>query len=270
MRLTGDQLKQVEDEGYIVIPDLFTADEINVLKGEVPGIFAQHRPENVREMTGDVVRTAFAVHIYNEAYSRLVRHPRILEPGEQMLGGELYVHQFKLNGKAAFDGDVWQWHQDYGTWRRDDDMPEAKAMNLAVFLDEVNEFNGPLWLIPRSHKKGVVAAGHDTKTTSYPLWTIDNDLIRDLVGEGGIVSPKGPAGTGFFFHGCLVHGSPPNMSPWERQIVYVSYNRVDNAIRAFNRPEYIAHRDFTPLKALADDCLLTIPDGDRDRTAVAG
>ena len=83
-------------------------------------------------------------------------------------------------------------------WHRDDKMPEARAMNLAVFLDDVNEFNGPLYLIPRSHKKGVVAAAHDTSTTSYPLWTLSNDLVSELVEEGGIVAPKGPAGTGFF------------------------------------------------------------------------
>ena len=47
------------------------------------------------------------------------------------------MHQFKVNAKAAFDGDVWQWHQDYGTWKRDDEMPEPRAMNIAVFLDDV-------------------------------------------------------------------------------------------------------------------------------------
>ncbi len=64
-------------------------------------------------------------------------------------------------------------------------------MNLAVFIDEVNEFNGPLWFIPKSHKKGAIEAKHDLTTTSYPLWTIDNDTIAKLVGQGGIVAPKG-------------------------------------------------------------------------------
>src|SRR3546814_9075899 len=87
----------------------------------------------------------------------------------QMLGGEVYVHQFKINGKAAFDGDVWQWHQDYGTWAADDDMPAPRAMNLAVYLDEVTEFNGPLLFIPGSHKVGKLEAGHALTTTSAPL-----------------------------------------------------------------------------------------------------
>jgi ectoine hydroxylase len=156
----------------------------------------------------------------------------------------------------AFDGDVWQWHQDYGTWARDDLMPEARAMNVAIFLDEVNEFNGPLMFIPGSHRQGVVAAGHDTSTTSYPLWTIDHDVIRQLVAHGGIVAPKGPPGSMILFHGCLVHASTSNLSPWNRVAVYLSLCAVSNHIRRFKRPEYIAHRDFTPLVTLPDDCLL--------------
>ena len=102
------------------------------------------------------VRTAFAVHTYNPVFEALVHSPRFVEPAEQLLKDKTYIHQFKINGKAAFDGDVWQWHQDYGTWKADDDMPEARAMNLAVFVDEVNEFNGPLYFIPQSHKKGAI------------------------------------------------------------------------------------------------------------------
>jgi ectoine hydroxylase len=58
------------------------------------------------------------------------------------------------------------------------------------------------------------------------------------------------------FHSCLVHGSPPNMSPWDRVIVYLSLCTVSNHIRQFKRPEWIAHRDFTPIQMLGDDCLL--------------
>ena len=47
----------------------------------------------------------------------------MIEPVEQVFGEKLYMHQFKINAKAKFDGDVWQWHQDYGTWLRDDGMP---------------------------------------------------------------------------------------------------------------------------------------------------
>ena len=256
MKLTPQQLQGFDVDGYLFFPDLFTPQEIKVLNDEVPALYAQRRPENVREKTGDVVRTNFAAHLYSYPFAKLARHPRMVEPIKQLFGEDVYMHQFKINGKAAFDGDVWQWHQDYGTWVNDDQMPEARAMNVAIFLDEVNEFNGPLMLIPGSHKQGVLEAGHDTSTTSYPLWVISNQTIKQLVDHGGIVAPKGPPGSMILFHGCLVHASSSNLSPWNRVSVYLSLCAVSNHIRRFKRPGYIAHRDFTPIRCLPDDCLL--------------
>jgi len=101
----------------------------------------------------------------------------------------------------------------------------------------------------------VLNAGHDTTTTSYPLWTLDHDTVRSLASRGGIVAPTGPAGSMLMFHCNLVHASPANMSPWDRTIVYLSLNRTDNPIRQFKRPEYIAHRDFAPIQTGSDDIL---------------
>ena len=256
MKLTQTQLQQFDRDGYLFFPSLFSEREITTLTDEVPALFAQHRAENVREKDSDAVRTNFAAHMYSRVFARLGRHPRMIEPVTQLFGEDVYMHQFKINGKVAFDGDLWQWHQDYGTWREDDEMPAARAMNIAIFLNEVNEFNGPLMFIPGSHKLGVVDAAHDTTTTSYPLWTIDHDTIRKLVARGGLVAPKGPAGSMIMFHGCLVHASTANLSPWDRWNVYLSLCAVSNHIRRFKRPAYIAHRDFTPIACLPDDCLL--------------
>jgi ectoine hydroxylase len=255
MTLDPAQVARFHDEGYLFLPDLFAREEVETLRRELPALWTQDRPEVVREKDGRTPRTAFAVHTYSEPFQRLARHPRLIEPARQLLGGPVYIHQFKVNAKAAFEGDVWQWHQDYGTWSRDDLMPEPRAMNLAVFLDEVNEFNGPLWFIPKSHRHGTLEAGHDRTTTSYPLWTLDRARVACLVDEGGLVAPKGPAGSVLLFHCNLVHVSPPNLSPWGRAIVYISACHVDNHIRQFKRPEWIAHRDFTPIACLPDDCL---------------
>ena len=258
MKLSDAQIAEIEVEGYLFLPEVFTPAEVAVLTNEVPGIFAQERQEVWREKDSKAVRTAFAAQTYNEAFGRLGRHPRLIEPVEQMLGGPVYMHQFKINGKEAFDGDVWQWHQDYGTWSRDDLMPEARAMNIALFLDEVTAFNGALMYIPRSHKEGVIEAGHDQLTTSYPLWTLDKATVTRLAEKGGIVAPTGPPGSLVLFHGNLVHASPGNISPFRRTIVYLSLCHVDNHIRRFKRPAWIAHRDFTPIQCLPDDCLLEL------------
>ncbi len=261
MKLSPQQHQQFERDGYLFFPSLFTPEETASLNAAVPALYARREAYNVREKGSEAVRTNFAAHLYSEPFARLARHPRMVQPVQELLGEELYMHQFKINGKMAFEGDVWQWHQDYGTGKNDDLMPTERAMNVAIFLDDVNEFNGPLMFIPGSHKKGVVDAKHDLSTTSYPLWTVDNALITQLVQrggdkQGGIVSPKGPAGSMILFHSCLVHASTSNLSPWNRVSVYLSLCAVSNHIRRHRRPEYIAHRDFTPITCLPDDCLL--------------
>jgi ectoine hydroxylase len=260
MRLTPDQLAQFDRDGYLFFPGLFSPDETRTLTDAVPALYAPREAYNVREKGSDAVRTNFAAHLYSAPFARLARHPRMVRPVVDLFGEDVYMHQFKVNGKMAFEGDVWQWHQDYGTWKNDDWMPTERAMNVAIFLDDVNAFNGPLMFIPGSHKKGVIDAKHDLTTTSYPLWTVDNALITQLVEraggkQGGIVSPTGPAGSMILFHSCLVHASTSNLSPWNRVSVYLSLCAVSNHIRRPKRPEYIAHRDFTPITCLDDDCL---------------
>jgi ectoine hydroxylase len=261
VNLTKKQLDQFDKEGYLFFPKLFTSDETKNLVNEVPELYSRKEEYNIREKLSDSVRTNFAAHMYSEPFAKLARHPRMIKPVEDLLGEKLYMHQFKINGKMAFDGDVWQWHQDYGTWKNDDLMPTERAMNVAIFLDDVTEFNGPLMFIPGSHKRGVVNAKHDTSTTSYPLWTLDNKLVSQLVEraggiKGGMVSPRGPAGSMILFHSCLVHSSGSNLSPFNRVSVYLSLCAVSNHIQKFKRKEYIAHRNFDPIECLPDDCLL--------------
>ncbi|MBM3567724.1 MAG: proline hydroxylase [Alphaproteobacteria bacterium] len=255
MTLTPQQLQHFEREGWLMLPELFAEEEVAVLRAEAEAIYRESRPEIWREKSG-APRTAFAAHLYNEAFGILGAHPRMIRPVEQVMGEKLYMYQYKVNAKAKFDGDVWQWHQDYGTWARDDGMPEPRAMNIAVFLDEVLPINGPLLLIPRSHRHGVLAAGHDKATTSYPLWTLDHATVERLAHEGGIVAATGKPGTMLMFHGNLVHGSAGNITPYPRKIVYLTLNAVSNFIRKPTRAEWIAHRDFRPIEPVADDALL--------------
>ena len=106
MKLTPDQIREFEEEGYLLISDLFSPAEMTILNAEVPGLFAHDRPEVVREKGSNAPRTAFYVQTWNETFAILARHPRLVEPGAQLLGSDkLYMHQFKINAKAAFDGD---------------------------------------------------------------------------------------------------------------------------------------------------------------------
>ena len=95
-------------------------------------------------------------------------------------------------------------------------------MNIAVFLDEVFPYNGPLMFIPRSHKSGALSATHDKQTTSYPLWTLDQQTVTALVARNGIVAPTGKPGGLLMFHANLVHGSSGNITPFPRRIDYLT------------------------------------------------
>ncbi len=255
MKLSSSQTKSFKELGYVFIENVFDKDEVKKMNDQLPSLYDLDRPEIQKEKDGKSVRTVFAAHHLNDVYSKLAKHPRIIEPAMQLLNGDIYVHQFKINAKKAFDGDLWQWHQDYGTWKNDDDMPEGLALNVGLFLDDVTPFNGPLNFIPKSHRDGYLEAKHDVETTSYPLWIINNKTITKLVKEGGIVAPTGKAGSMILFDSTLVHGSPSNMSPYDRTIVYISLNRTSNYIRKFKRPEYKAHRDFTAINCIEDSCL---------------
>ena len=123
MQLSAEQLKAFDEQGYVFLPNCFSEEEIALLRIEGEQILKADRQEVWREKTG-APRTAFAAHTFSEVFRLLVSHPRLVGPLKQYFGEDVYVHQFKLNAKAAFEGDVWQWHQDYGTWARDDGMPE--------------------------------------------------------------------------------------------------------------------------------------------------
>ncbi len=241
----------LERDGVLAIYDAFSSAEVTAITSRLPSLFAERCSQNFREKSSDVVRTAMGLHLRDEVFARLVRDPRLVEPVQQVLGTtELYVQQVKVNAKEAFTGEQWQWHYDFATHHHEDGVPEPLAVNVHIFLDEVNEFNGPLVFIPQSHLRGPVPTALDTTTTSYPLWTVANEVVRPLVAEGGLYCPKGPPGTMLIFGDTTVHGSPVNMSPWDRRIFSLILNPISNRQTTFARGDHQHHRDFKPVVTL--------------------
>ena len=250
MRLTDEQLSTFHRDGVIALPGLFGRDEVAAMDERLAVIFAERRPDNIREKSSDVVRTAMGLHLRDQLFDDLVRDPRLVGPAEQILdGAELYVQQVKVNAKEAYTGEQWQWHYDFATHHHEDGVPEPLALNLHIFLDEVTEFNGPLVFIRGSHRDGPVETSLDTVTTSYPLWTVPNHVVGPLAEAGGLYAPKGPPGTVLIFGDTMVHGSPANMSPWARRIFSLILNPVANRQTSYGRAEHLHHRSFQPVNA---------------------
>jgi ectoine hydroxylase-related dioxygenase (phytanoyl-CoA dioxygenase family) len=279
MRLTQDQLKKYEDDGYVLLPECLSYREIEMMKAQLPAIFAEDSPRRVVEKDGGMVRSVYGSHLTNDVFQRLTRHPRLVEPAMQILQSEVYVYQFKINAKVGFGGDLWDWHQDYIFWLKEDGMPTARVTSVVAYLDDVTEFNGPLFLIPGSHKEGVIDVSardkspaqdirqHETYRRS-PTWianlttklryALDKEVVARTIEKYGIASPKGPRGSLLFIDGNLVHGSPGNISPFDRAVVIVTFNSIENVPLAVSnpRPEFLSNRHPRPIAPLAVDTLL--------------
>src|SRR5215213_7010337 len=156
MPLSKEQVKIYEHEGFLLLSNYYTPAEIDVLKAELLTVFAEDTPKRVLEKERGMVRSVYGSHATNAVFNKLARHPRIVEPARQLLGSEVYVYQFKINAKSAFGGDVWEWHQDYIFWQKEDGLRSERLASVAIFLDDVNEFNGPMFLIPGSQAEGVI------------------------------------------------------------------------------------------------------------------
>lgn len=242
MHLTSEQQKTYEENGFLFFPEYFSNAEVDLMKAQLTALFSEDSPRRVLEKNSNVVRSVYGSHTTNEIFRRLTRHPRLVDLAKQILGSDIYVYQFKINAKAAFAGDLWEWHQDYVFWRKEDAMPTPRVVNVSVYLDEVNEFNGPMLMIPGTQMEGVIDVpareGQPAAYEDSPAWisnltadlkySIDKETVARMVSKHPITAPKGARGSVLFFHGNLVHGSVPNMSPFDRAIVVITYNSVEN------------------------------------------
>jgi ectoine hydroxylase len=159
------------------------------------------------------------------------------------------------------NGSVVAWHQDFGTYHRVDGVPEPRGIMIAVFVDDVSDTNAPLLAVPGSHVEGLVSTASidpgspDHETVSTYRYDITDETMRTLVDRYGLEAITGPAGTVVLMDMTVVHGSSINISPQRRLVLYINVCPVDNRGQSFERPEYYAARDFSPIEPLDADCL---------------
>ncbi|GAA3116686.1 hypothetical protein GCM10017687_32840 [Streptomyces echinatus] len=212
-------LAQYDRDGFIAAPGVFSQAELASIKTALAEDVTVKGPHLITEDDGETMRAVYASHTRHPLFRDLVTSERLLGPAVQLVGRDLYVHQFKINTKRPFGGESWAWHQDYPVWRDADRMPEARAVNVAVFLDDVSEFNGPVVFLRGSHRLGSGTSrrrqGGETAEHIDPRdYTLSGDDLSRLAGVHEMTSPKGAAGTVVFFHPEIVHGSAPNISPY--------------------------------------------------------
>jgi ectoine hydroxylase len=220
----------------------------------------------VTEDAQAVARAVHGLHLVQPFFRELCQRPIILNAVEAILACPVYVHQFKVNLKAARVGESWPWHQDFIFWKELDGIAKPDLVNVAIYLSDAGEDSGPLEYVPGSHEWGNICKRPSQRQPSSPedgestwLSNVGRDLTFQVCPEEFSIRTAGrtpvtalrAAGDIDFFHPQLVHGSRQNASQHDRRLLIITYNaigNVPNQARAGQRPEFLCSRDFTPVR----------------------
>lgn len=266
--LTPEQLERFDRDGYLVLEDVFSADEVAVLQAETGRLLgdpsALDEETIITEPGGSEIRSIFEIHVQSAMMARLAADERLAGVARFLLGDDIYVHQSRLNYKPGFQGKEFYWHSDFETWHAEDGMPRMRALSMSVLLAENTPNNGPLMLIPGSHRMFVTCVGR-TPEDHYKMslkkqeyGVPDEDSLAELAHRNGIVAPVGKPGTVILFDCNMMHGSNGNITPFPRANAFLVYNAVANRLQApfaaeTPRPRFIAARDASPLAPVAGE-----------------
>lgn len=261
--LGASALRFYEDQGYLHFDDLLDTADVQACLDELERLRADEsikdREEAVIEPGSRELRSIFAVHRSNAVLQRLANHPKLVAIAEQLLGSKVYIHQSRVNYKGGFRGKEFYWHSDFETWHVEDGIPAMRMVSCSIALTANTPHNGPLMIIPGSHRRYVSCVGatpeehYKASLKQQDIGVPDEASLTRLVEDFGIVAPTGPAGSVTFFECNVMHGSASNITPLPRSNVFMVFNSVHNTPVApfcglLPRPDFIAERaDFTPV-----------------------
>jgi ectoine hydroxylase len=262
--LNEKELEAYEEDGFIIIPEVFSQKEIKKFKQELKNLELdeknRRKEEFISEPDSNKIRTIFNQHLFSKIYKKLSKDPRILNKVMQILGSDVYIHHGRINVKRAYRGKSFPWHSDFETWHSEDGLPNCRCLSAWLMLTDNTQFNGPLYLIKESHKKFVSCKGVTPKDNykkslqkqEYGVPSID--AIKKLSKNDKLVSAIGKAGTLVLHDGNILHGSSDNISPDDRTNIFFVYNSTLNTpVKPFAskspRANFLCLKDFKALKA---------------------
>ncbi len=263
MQLTAAQKAAYARDGFLIFPDAVSPAEVAALRREVERLWDVEAEGTVREGAARSPKSMFRLHeadgpTASPPFRALSRSPRVLGVAQQLLGErDLYLHHSKVNVKAAIEGSVWPWHQDFGSWNLDG-IAQPDMATYLVMLDDATQMSGCLYLLPGSHRWGRTEAYLDT-STAYRLWSVTpQDMKRRMAESPPPVAVDGRAGTCAIFHCNLMHASGHNLSHCDRWQAYFCFNTCANRPQDVPnpRPDYVRSRNWQPMEPMPDAALL--------------
>jgi len=225
--LTEAQRAAYDRDGFIVVPDVFSPAEIAELRAVTDQFVRNSAPVAANDTIYDLEDTHSAIeprvrriktpHLHHDVYARASRHPTVVAILED-LWGTVRFDTSKLNMKSAGFGAPVEWHQDWAFYPHTNDDLAA----VGVMLDDVDTENGPMMVIPGSHRGPIYdhhgPDGRFCGAMDPASCGADYSSALPCLGRAGSVTVH---------HVRAVHGSATNHSGRERRFLLYQYRAAD-------------------------------------------
>jgi phytanoyl-CoA hydroxylase len=235
MKPTQTQIAFFQENGYLNIGPALTPAELETAGVAYDRIFgATDKPASYRNLgqkEGEEVSKGAVLQIIDmwrldSIFEQLLHKEELLDIIEGLMGHpNIRLYHDQALFKPALHGDIVPWHQDNGYWR----LEPAAAMSMWIALDDADEENGCMWVIPGSHRAGEV--GHQ-RAGQYVA------QLKANADETLAVSVPLRAGSAMIHHCRTLHMTKPNHTPRQRRAWVMHYMPADTK----QNGEYVAQR----------------------------
>lgn len=218
--ITQDQAQFYKENGYLLVKGVFNKQEVETMRDAVDGIIkraARSEYDHNAAWQGNfipqdelkklVLKGFHDVHYHDASFTRALMHPNMTAVLQQLIGPNVQLHHSKMLVKPPERGAAFPMHQDYPYFPHQNHTMLAASMHL----DDADEENGCIHVIPGSHKQGPLphVGRYYLNHKEYPI-------------HKGVPCPA-EAGDVLFFNYLTIHGSDVNRSERSRRNVLFQY-----------------------------------------------
>jgi phytanoyl-CoA hydroxylase len=230
-RLTGAERRQYDALGYVVIPDVIPAPELEAIDREIDRLLeqlgAQRRargearagalPTGHHEETGSILQLG----LRSPVCQQVAEDERVLTLIEDIVVPGIAIYSVKLIAKPPYTDIPCHWHQDDAYYVRQ--SLSQTRMSVWVPLQDAHERNGCLWIVPGSPRWGLQE--HRPKASGQCRLSMDEGEIREVLDRQAVPVPVA-AGSAVLFSALLWHGSRGNQTGAVRRAFITSYQEA--------------------------------------------
>ncbi|HEX7812295.1 MAG TPA: phytanoyl-CoA dioxygenase family protein [Burkholderiales bacterium] len=207
--LSGEQVEAFGRNGYQFPLRALSAAEADACRSKVEEFEFEH---------GLIMKTPYRnkPHMVFKWANELIRHPRILDTVEDILGPDLLVWGSSFFIKEPNDPAYVSWHQDSTYWG----LSHPDIVTAWVALTESDVLNGAMRVIPGTHLRDQLP--HKDTFAKDNLLTRGQEVAVQVSGDDAVDMLLHP-GEMSLHHVRIVHGSEPNRAHYRRMGLAIRY-----------------------------------------------